>query len=67
MAMGDFLSSASVQKMPSAMLVNSTTAIAVFFHQTMRNAPTSVQRRQREKLRGLVKPSPVGLAMVNEV
>ena len=39
----------------------------VFPHQTILNAPTSVQRRQREKLRGLVMPSPVGLAMVNEV
>ena len=39
----------------------------IFPHQTILNAPTSVQRRQREKLRGLVMPSPVGLAMVNEV
>src|SRR5205085_2458691 len=38
----------------------------VFLH-TILNAPTSVQRRQREKLFGVVIPSPVGLAMVNDV
>ncbi len=39
----------------------------IFPHHTILNAPTSVQRRHREKLRGPVMPSPVGLAMVNDV
>src|ERR1700733_7538184 len=38
----------------------------MFFH-TIRNAPTSVQRRQRGKLFGVVMPSPVGLAIVKDV
>jgi len=33
---------------------------------TMRKASFNVQRRSRLKLTGLVSPSPVGLAMVNE-
>ena len=35
--------------------------------QTMRKVSTSVQRRHRENERGVVSPSPVGEAMVNEV
>jgi hypothetical protein len=35
-------------------------------HQTIRRAPTTVIRRSRENVRGLVSPSPVGLAMENE-
>jgi len=34
---------------------------------TMRNASTSVQRRTRLKSLAEVTPSPVGLAMLNEV
>ncbi len=36
-------------------------------HQTNRNASFSVQRRSRVKCTAVVRPSPVGLAMVNEV
>ena len=32
----------------------------------MRNAPVTVTRRTREKVRGRVMPSPVGLAIENE-
>ena len=36
-------------------------------HQTILSPPATVIRRSREKLRGRVRPSPVGLAMENEV
>ncbi len=36
-------------------------------HQTILNPPATVIRRSREKLRGRVNPSPVGLAMEKDV